>query len=116
LFFYSRQQYIISRNLRPPLQVYVEYAHVISRLPELSSIIYHPAYTEVEQEQQYRDQQELDKLVRSVPRLLMSLPELLYDREEPLHKAAKAQMERELVRAIDGERPLAVVSTWFEFF
>ena len=51
---------------------------------------------------------EIDELTRSVPKLIMILPEVLHSRSDIRHKVALAEMISGLSQRLDQIRPLAV--------
>jgi nuclear pore complex protein Nup98-Nup96 len=56
---------------------------------------------------------ELDELVRSVPKLIGILPDVLRDRSDVRHNAALAEMIAGLVVVLDKVQPLALVCVFF---
>jgi hypothetical protein len=102
----------------------MDYARVLTRAPELE-LAYHSLPSSAADEsmdnndldalEEERDRLtlEMDELARAVPSLLALLTELLPDHLGPVHCAARAEMERSLVRIVDDIRPLVVVSLLF---
>ena len=52
---------------------------------------------------------ELDNLVRSIPKLIDMLPNVLRNQDDPRHIAALADMVAELILKLDKVKPLALV-------
>lgn len=80
-------------------QVFLDYVHVLSRLPELHEQVVDTAAAE------------LDELARSIPKLIELLPEVLRNRDDPRHNAALAEMISALMTCLDRVKPLALVSS-----
>jgi nuclear pore complex protein Nup98-Nup96 len=59
---------------------------------------------------------ELEDLVRSIPKLIDMLPNVLRNREDPRHNAALADMIAELILKLDKVKPLALVRGDLLFF
>lgn len=84
-------------------QIFLDYAHVVTRLPELH-------------EEQLQDAVpdavhavEIEDLTRKIPKIIGILPDLLYNKADMRHKAALAEMTETLVGLMDKMKPLAVV-------
>ncbi|KZP25015.1 hypothetical protein FIBSPDRAFT_856394 [Athelia psychrophila] len=80
-------------------KVFLDYVHVLSRLPELHEQVVDTAATE------------LDELARSIPKLIELLPEVLRNRDDPRHNAALAEMISALMTCLDRVKPLALSQT-----
>lgn len=79
----------------------LDYGHIIVRLPEIAQ--------ELEEQDDLELEAELDELIRSVPRLIGILPDVLRDRSDVRHNAAVSEMVAGLVKSVDKVRPLALV-------
>lgn len=51
----------------------------------------------------------MEDLVRSIPRLLGILPDVLRDRSDPRHNVALAEMTDNLTHELDASQPLSLV-------
>ena len=76
----------------------------MARLPEL-----HAQITETDVVPNASQTAELDELARSVPKLIEILPDVLRNRDDPLHNAALAEMIGGLMFRLDRVKPLALV-------
>lgn len=101
----------MTHSLRPPAtplltraQIFLDYAHIISRLPELQAQI---SGTVAGPEAALAA--ELDELTRSIPKLIEILPDILRNRDDPRHNAALAEMISTLMTSLDRVKPLALV-------
>ena len=87
----------------------MDYAHIMTRVPEL-----HGRIREEEEEENAvadaSEAMELAELVRSIPKLVGILPDVLRDRSDPRHAAALAVMVSGLMMHCDRIQPLALVS------
>jgi nuclear pore complex protein Nup98-Nup96 len=89
-------------------QAFLDYVHIVTRLPELleeSDDNVAPDAT--------TQSSEIDDLIRSVPRLISILPDVLSNSRDPRHSAALSVMIGGLVAQVDRVRPLALVSSIF---
>ncbi|KAI0676531.1 nuclear protein 96-domain-containing protein [Trametes maxima] len=84
-------------------QVFLDYAHALTRLPQLRERLVQTNGT-LDADETI----ELDHLSRSVPKLVSILPDVLPDRSDVRHTAAAAEMTTQLVRHLDQIRPLAI--------
>jgi hypothetical protein len=55
----------------------------------------------------------MDQLDRSLRRVLHMLPELLFDRTDPLHLAARVEMENQMMAGMNDVRPTMNVRLLF---
>ena len=85
------------------LQAYLDYAHAMTRLPELHASISDAAAPDVAEET------ELESLVRAIPKLMGILPDVLYLQSDPRHRVALAEMMSGLTAVLDQVKPLALV-------
>lgn len=85
------------------LQAYLDYAHAVTRLPELHASISDTAVPDAVEES------ELESLVRATPRLMGILPDVLYLQSDPRHRVALAEMMSGLTAVLDQVKPLALV-------
>ena len=58
---------------------------------------------------------EMEDLVRSIPKLIDMLPDVLRNRDDPRHNAALADMIAELFLKLDKVKPLALVRDDYVF-
>ncbi|KAI0642596.1 nuclear protein 96-domain-containing protein [Trametes meyenii] len=84
-------------------QMFLDYAHALTRLPQLRERL-----VQTDGTLDADETTELDHLSRSVPRLVSILPDILPDRSDVRHTAAVAEMTTQLVRHLDQIRPLAI--------
>ncbi|RPD56020.1 hypothetical protein L227DRAFT_509201 [Lentinus tigrinus ALCF2SS1-6] len=84
-------------------RVFLDYAHALTRLPQLRELLVQGDDTLPADEAA-----ELDQFSRSVPKLISILPEVLPDRANVRHNAAVAEMTNKLVYHLDRARPLAI--------
>ena len=75
----------------------------MTRLPELHASISDAAVPDAVEEA------ELESLVRTIPRLMGILPDVLYLQNDPRHKVALAEMMSGLTAVLDQVKPLALV-------
>lgn len=75
----------------------------MTRLPELHASLSDAAVPDAMEEN------ELESLVRTVPKLMGILPDVLYLQSDPRHKVALAEMLSRLTAVLDQARPLALV-------
>ncbi|KAG1786824.1 nuclear protein 96-domain-containing protein [Suillus plorans] len=83
-------------------KVYMDYAHAMTRIPELHASLTESAVPDTVEEQ------ELDNFTRTVPRLINVLPDVLSNPSDPRHKVALAEMISGLTAVLDIVRPLAL--------
>jgi nuclear pore complex protein Nup98-Nup96 len=83
-------------------KVYMDYAHAMTRIPELHASLTESAVPDVVEEQ------ELDNFTRTVPRLINILPDVLSNPSDPRHKVALAEMISGLTAVLDIVKPLAL--------
>lgn len=76
----------------------------MARLPELQAEI-----ADTEAVPDASQSTELDELVRSIPKLIEILPDILRNRDDARHKAALAEMTAGLMLKLDKVKPLALV-------
>src|SRR5215475_6867182 len=85
-------------------QVILDYAHVVTRIPELQVLIH---------EQEDADQsvlvEELEELTGTISKLIDTLPKALRNNTDPRHNAAVAEVISSLLRLLDNLRPFASV-------
>jgi len=92
-------------------QAFMDYAHAMTRIPELRVLLSESTVPDVVEEQ------ELDNFTRSVPRLINILPDVLSNSSDPRHKVALAEMISGLTAVLDLVRPLALVRLFLcEFY
>ncbi|KAG6334962.1 hypothetical protein ID866_4118 [Astraeus odoratus] len=84
-------------------KAYMDYAHAMTRLPELHASISDSNDIDPAEEQ------ELESLARSIPKLIGILPELLPSQSDPRHKVALSEMTSGLIANLDQVKPLALV-------
>ncbi|KAG1869988.1 nuclear protein 96-domain-containing protein [Suillus subluteus] len=93
-------------------KVYMDYAHAMTRIPELRASLTESAVPDAVEEQ------ELDNFTRTVPRLINILPDVLSSPSDPRHKVALAEMISGLIAVLDIVKPLALLrhiqTTFFE--
>lgn len=82
----------------------MDYAHIMTRLPELQAQM-----ADTEAMPDASQATELDQLTRSIPKLIEILPDVLRNRDDPRHNAALAEMTSELILKLDKVKPLALV-------
>ena len=82
----------------------MDYAHAMTRLPELHASLTDNDFLEASEEQ------ELEGLARSIPKLIDILPDLLLSQSDPRHKVALSEMISGLTANLDQTKPLALVS------
>ena len=82
----------------------MDYAHAMTRLPELHASLTDNDFLEASEEQ------ELEGLARSIPKLIDILPDLLPSQSDPRHKVALSEMISGLTANLDQTKPLALVS------
>ena len=92
------------------VQVFLDYSHVLTRLPQLRDRL-----IETDGALDAGELSELEQLSRSVPKLVSIIPDVLPDRTNIRHTAAAAEMTNQLVRHLDQIRPLAIVSHHFPY-
>jgi nuclear pore complex protein Nup98-Nup96 len=85
------------------LQAYLDYAHAMTRLPELHASISDAAVPDAVEETEF------ETFVRAIPRLMSILPDVLYSKSDPRHKVALAEMMSGLTAVLDEVKPLALV-------
>ena len=90
-------------------QVFSDYVHIITRLPQLLEEQVDDAVPDASQST------EIDDLARSVPKLIGILPDVLRNNWDPRHPAALKVMTAALVAQTDKIRPLALVGFFFRF-
>ncbi|KAG2041250.1 nuclear protein 96-domain-containing protein [Suillus americanus] len=83
-------------------KVYMDYAHAMTRIPELHASLTESAVPDAVEEQ------ELDNFTRTVPRLINILPDVLSSPSDPRHKVALAEMISGLIAVLDIVKPLAL--------
>jgi nuclear pore complex protein Nup98-Nup96 len=82
----------------------LDYAHIMTRLPELQLNLDDPnAVPDATQSS------ELDDLARSIPRLIDILPDVFRNRDDPRHNAALTEVTAGLISMLDKIKPLALV-------
>jgi len=86
-------------------KAYLDYAHAMTRLPELHASISDAAVPDAVEET------ELESLVRAIPRLMGILPDVLYLQSDPRHKVALAEMMSGLTAVLDQVKPLALAQS-----
>ncbi|KAH7910133.1 nuclear protein 96-domain-containing protein [Hygrophoropsis aurantiaca] len=86
-------------------KAYLDYVHVMTRIPELHAQIDPYAVPDAAQEE------ELEKFSRSVPKLIGLLPDILSSNSNPLHQVALAEMISGLTSVLDQVRPLALAQS-----
>lgn len=82
----------------------MDYAHAMTRLPELHVSLSEAAVPDAV------EVQELETLTRSIPKLIGILPDVLSSSSDPRHKVALAEMISGLTAVLDQVKPLALVS------
>jgi nuclear pore complex protein Nup98-Nup96 len=87
----------------------MDYAHAMTRIPELHASLSESAVPNAAEEQ------ELDNLTRTLPRLINILPDILSNSSDPRHKVALAEMISGLTAVIDLVKPLALVRFFLVF-
>jgi len=81
----------------------LDYAHIMTRLPELQLNLDDPnAVPDATQSS------ELDDLARSIPRLIDILPDVFRNRDDPRHNAALTEVTAGLISMLDKIKPLAL--------
>ncbi|VDB88876.1 unnamed protein product [Peniophora sp. CBMAI 1063] len=87
-------------------KAYLDYVDILTKLPELRQHVLDPN-TVADAAQAA----EMEDLVRSIPRLIGILPDVLRDREDPRHNVALAEMTDNLTQQLDASQPLALGAT-----
>lgn len=99
------KSYSFAVRLGVSCQAFLDYAHIVTRLPELEE--------ELGQEQELDIvsslEEETDELARNASKLIGILPDALRDRSDSRHNAALAYMIRVLVKMVDKYRPFTLV-------
>ncbi|KAH7905575.1 nuclear protein 96-domain-containing protein [Hygrophoropsis aurantiaca] len=90
-------------------KAYLDYVHVMTRIPELHAQIDPYAVPDAAQEE------ELEKFSRSVPKLIGVLPDILSSNSNFLHQVALAEMISGLTSVLDQVRPLALILSPLSF-
>lgn len=85
-------------------QVFLEYAHAMTRLPELSQ--------DSGASQDDAQVAELEELLRGVPKLIGLLPTIARDPMDARQSIAMATMITGLTRQLDKAAPTSLVSRW----
>ncbi|KIJ61588.1 hypothetical protein HYDPIDRAFT_42554 [Hydnomerulius pinastri MD-312] len=86
-------------------KAYMDYAHAMTRLPELHASLSDAAEPDLAEEQ------ELESLTRSIPKLISILPDVLPSQSDPRHKVALAEMISGLTAVLDQVKPLALAQS-----
>jgi hypothetical protein len=81
----------------------MDYAHAMTRLPELHISLSDAAIPDPTEEQEF------ESLTRSIPKLISILPDVLSSQSDPRHKVALAEMVSGLTAILDQVKPLALV-------
>lgn len=98
-------------SLTPDYQAYLDYAHAMTRLPELHASLADAAVPDAGEEAEF------ESLVRAIPKLMGILPDVLYLQSDSRHKVALAEMMSGLTAVLDQVKPLALVRlSLFVFF
>ncbi|OCH85762.1 hypothetical protein OBBRIDRAFT_739307 [Obba rivulosa] len=84
-------------------EVFLDYVHAMTRLPELRE-----HFAEHNTVPDAAEATELEDLARRVPQLIGILPDVLRDRSDPRHNAALAEMSANLTHQLDQVKPLAL--------
>lgn len=84
-------------------QAYLDYAHAMTRLPELHASLADAAVPDAAEEMEF------ESFVRTIPKLMGILPDVLYLQNDPRHKVALAEMMSGLTAVLDQVKPLALV-------
>lgn len=84
----------------------MDYARAMMRLPELHASLIDNDFLDDTEEQ------ELEGLARSIPKLIDILPGLLPSQSDPRHRVALSEMISGLTANLDQTKPLALVSDW----
>ncbi|KAH7886919.1 nuclear protein 96-domain-containing protein [Phlebopus sp. FC_14] len=83
-------------------KAYMDYAHAMTRFPQLHASLSGATVPDTV------DEQELDGLIRSIPKLIEILPDVLSSQSDPRHKVALSEMVSGLTAALDQVRPLTL--------
>ncbi|KIK96637.1 hypothetical protein PAXRUDRAFT_825734 [Paxillus rubicundulus Ve08.2h10] len=86
-------------------KAYMDYAHAMTRLPELHISLSDAATPDAVEEQEF------ESLTRSIPRLISILPDVLSSQTDPRHKVALAEMVSGLTAILDQVKPLALAQS-----
>ncbi|KAA1472029.1 hypothetical protein DENSPDRAFT_800387 [Dentipellis sp. KUC8613] len=84
-------------------KAFLDYAHIKLRLPQIRADV-----LDLETVPDAAQASELEELVRSIPRLIAILPDVLRDRADPRHNVALSVMIASLTRLLDTVDPLAL--------
>ncbi|KAF9234244.1 nuclear protein 96-domain-containing protein [Melanogaster broomeanus] len=84
---------------------YMDYAHAMTRLPELHTSLSDAAVPDAAEEQ------ECETLTRSIPKLIGILPDVLFSQSDLRHKVALAEMISGLTVILDQVKPLALAQS-----
>jgi nuclear pore complex protein Nup98-Nup96 len=90
-------------------QAFLDYVHIMTRLPELLEEQADDALPDASQSD------EIDELARSIPKLIGILPDVLRNTWDPRHPAALSVMIAGLVAQVDKVRPLGLVGVFLAF-
>jgi len=101
----ARLTYTFIRYCDNSSQAYLDYAAVMLKVPNLRLRVQDPDVVPDASEAN-----ELDELIRNIPKLLGILLDLLPNQEDTRHRAALAEMTANLTREVDLTRPLLLVS------
>ncbi|KZV72700.1 hypothetical protein PENSPDRAFT_575693 [Peniophora sp. CONT] len=86
-------------------KAYLDYVDILTKLPELRQQVLDPnAVADAAQAA------EMEDLVRSIPRLIGILPDVLRDREDPRHNVALAEMVDSLTHELDASQQALTLS------
>jgi hypothetical protein len=102
--YVSAKSFVYFPDLTIPVKAFLDYAHIMTRLPELQAQI-----ADTEAVPDASQATELDELTRSIPKLIEILPDVLRNRDDPRHNAALAEMTAGLMSRLDKVKPLALV-------
>ena len=94
---------VLTENKHPP-QAFLEYAHAMTRLPELSQ--------DSGASQDDAQVAELEELLRGIPKLIELLPAIARDPMDARQSIAVATMITGLTRQLDKAAPTSLVSRW----
>ena len=86
------------------LQVFLDYALLMTRLPDLydeQTVYAVPDATMAI---------EIEELTRKIPKMIGLLPDIFFKKDDPRHKAALVTMTGTLVGLLDKSKPLTLVS------
>ncbi|KAF9225855.1 hypothetical protein BS17DRAFT_777779 [Gyrodon lividus] len=86
-------------------KAYMDYAHAMTRLPELYASLSDATVPDAAEEQEF------ESLTRSIPRLIGILPDVLCSQSDPRHKVALAEMISGLTAVLDQVKPLALAQS-----